>query len=166
MPGGTLSEPGFSDCSHRDLRRAPAWSVQIPPRARSPVPTGLRPFWGAPRRLPADALAQLGRLALFLAAVEGLLEERQQRDEHREGDDQAEAEERDDAVVGLSDETLAVVARQRGGGEQQPSREGNEGDPTHASGTIPGPAYGHHGRGRQQRERRAQRPSGRELARV
>src|SRR5215212_7008494 len=130
---------GFSDCSHRLPARPSASPLQIPPRARGPAPTGPRPFWASYSDLPADALAQLDRLALLLAPLERVLEDAQQCDQHGEGDDQTEAEEGDDAVVGLSDEPLAVVARERRRGQEQPGGEGYEGDPhTLRNDTRPG----------------------------
>ena len=84
----------FSDCSHRRPARLARWAVQIPPRARGPVPTGSRPFWAGARALPADALAQLGRLARVLALLERPWRNVSEDDQHGEEDDHAEARRR------------------------------------------------------------------------
>src|SRR5829696_4691830 len=115
--------PTFSDCSHGGAGASRASRVQIPPRTNvAPAPRRGRVV-GRGDALPADALAQLDGLALLLAAVERSLDPRGHDHEHREEDHEAEREERDDAVVGLSDEPLAVVAGVGGGRWNEPGRE-------------------------------------------
>ena len=62
--------------------------------------------------------------SLLLAAIEPTLDERQQDHEHGEEHHQAQREERDDLVVRLADEALAVVAgEERDLAEQAHPRE-------------------------------------------
>src|SRR3954469_1289121 len=70
-------------------------------------------------RLPADAPADLERLALFLAPLQEALEDRQERDQQGEAHHQPEREEGDDLVVRLAVQALAVIGGQRRGGEHE-----------------------------------------------
>src|SRR6187399_1595878 len=89
-------------------------------------------------RLPADAPAQLRRLALLLALIQRRLEDRQDDHEHREEADHAEREERDQLVVGLADEPLTVVTGEGGRGRREPERKRERRRPKpHGASTIP-----------------------------
>src|SRR5215212_10000247 len=125
----------FSEASHRAGARGRAWLRREPLLARC------GPGYPRGRRLsglPADAPAELHGLALLLAPVEDSLEPGRERHEQREEDHQAEAEERDDLVVRLAVEALAVVAGEGGGRRDQPDREEDEGsEPPHGGRTIP-----------------------------
>ena len=97
--------------------------MQIPSSHNvAPAPRRGYVFLG-PDALPADALAELDGLALLLAPVERALDPGGHDYEHREEDDDAQREEGDDFVVGLSHEPFAVVAGVGGGRRNEPGRE-------------------------------------------
>src|SRR5215207_1242429 len=116
----------FSETSHAGGRIAASIGVAETPllARRGPGIPGVALFT-APE-LPADALAQLHGLPLLLAPLEHGLQPGGEDHEHREEDHHAEAEEGDDPVVRLSVEALAVVAREGGGGRDQPGRENED----------------------------------------
>src|SRR5215207_298738 len=129
MPGSSqpVHTSGGERRQHQQCRSLPG---------RGPaLPAGAAGSSGA-LRLPADPPAQLRRLALLLALLEQRLERGGQDHEGDEEHDQAERDERDDLVVGLSDDALAVVRGVSRSRQQEGQDRGRQGE-SHACPTIP-----------------------------